>query len=146
MTLPRLIRYAVTCRCWHLFAVCISRHAWPKTGSFRVIPETAPLGIEAVQSMQTCTRAKNNATSYCRQPLRGRMGGKQCQKPALSNPGAFQNHHNLQTIQKLSPFITSNRCTKNKMNMNSMLCIDCVSMAHHHNHHKSLDESAWAHV
>ena len=123
------------------------RSRWdPMDKPCRVIPETAPLGIEAVQNMQTRTHDKNDTTSYSHKPLCGRMGGKQFQKPALSNPNAFQNHHNLQATRKPSRLITNTRCTKTKVNMDSMLCIYCLSMAHRHNHHESLDESAWAHV
>ena len=44
-------------------------------------------------------------------------------------------------IQTPSPFPASTRCAKANVNMKSMECIDCVSMARRHNHHESLDES-----
>ena len=44
-------------------------------------------------------------------------------------------------IQKPSPFPFSIRCAKANVNVKSMECMDCVSMAQRHNHHKSLDKS-----
>ena len=41
------------------------------------------------------------------------------------------------TIEKPSPFPASSRCTKTKVDMKSMECNDCVSMAHRHKQHES---------
>ena len=43
------------------------------------------------------------------------------------------------TIKQPSPFPASTRCTKTKGNIKPMECIDCVSMAHRHKHHESVD-------